>query len=316
MQEFDLVAANGSFTMDGKPVSPKGLQHELWCKKASRVAELFVNKLDGNLRKLVMSANNEAANSLVTSFPIPSLRLSDEELRTLLLLKCAQSAAPAIRTLLGTDCPVCQQPIAEGHERVCTVSRKQAGARHAAIKRIVYQMTLAVPTALAVMERRMDAGNGDVKQPDVVAVLPTADDLSQVSEHYVDTTIGEVTAPSYDARAAKNEVPHLLEEMKQASYRNWCQAQRGKLWPFGMSTVGQLGPVATNYIKLLEKVCAKSKKRFPRRYWLSRLGRECVRYLVILSNKWARAASLRHSSVRAAMLFPTGDDHRLVGSRV
>lgn len=104
-------------------------------------------------------------------------------------------------------------------------------------------------------------------------------------------TVWDVNAKSYHAAALKGEVPALAEKAKDRKYAAFAARHHGKFWGFGISCVGQLGPKALEFIKLLQDLCKRFDHPFRRSFWLARITACVLRGTSRMISEWNLAAS-------------------------
>ena len=107
-------------------------------------------------------------------------------------------------------------------------------------------------------------------------------------------------APSYVVDAERGTVPDCVEAQKRAHYARLSAEPGVRVWPFGVSSVGQLGTSAQSLCDLLAKKCADAGVRWNRHYWLARFGVVLWKTANAMHVRWARDATACHSSMSNA----------------
>ncbi|KAJ4454752.1 hypothetical protein PAPYR_10439 [Paratrimastix pyriformis] len=286
-------ADHRSFEQHGTRLGPKKVQHTLWEESMTATAAASLESLPADARKMCKATMGPCASAFLQCFPCPLFELDDEEMRYAILLRLGVSAAPWKTTLgFGLFCPLCGEPLVEGHDRLClAINHSLAIQRHNAWKLLVFNMATTARIGVR-MERRLPGATAEERhQPDLVLEVPGVGGRHSTKTVFLDFIVGEVLAPSYAAEATLGNVPQRLEAGKVSAYKAFMTAYPdAEFLPAGATCTGQLGPGAE---KAIDRIIAAGGKgnRISRRWWLARFSMVFVRFAYEMSCNWCQHAS-------------------------
>ncbi|KAJ4455682.1 hypothetical protein PAPYR_9333 [Paratrimastix pyriformis] len=173
-------ADHRSFEQHGTRLGPKKVQHTLWEESMTATAAASLESLPADARKMCKATMGPCASAFLQCFPCPLFELDDEEMRYAILLRLGVSAAPWKTTLgFGLFCPLCGEPLVEGHDRLClAINHSLAIQRHNAWKLLVFNMATTARIGVR-MERRLPGATAEERhQPDLVLEVPGVGDAT------------------------------------------------------------------------------------------------------------------------------------------